>query len=98
MTPEMLFGFLLGVAAIVGYVVLGVVCAKKVWQWSVELSQRWVRVLLVSFAIVVFFTPGVMGAGHGAAIVPAWLMFVSGTFQALTAASKQMVLLMILGA
>jgi hypothetical protein len=98
MTPEMLFGFLFGVAVIAGYVVLGIVCTRKTWQWSVGFPQRWMRVLLVSFAIVFFFVPGVMGAGHGAAIVPAWLMFASGTFQVLTTASKQMVLLLILGA
>jgi hypothetical protein len=96
MTFEMLVALVIGGGMIAGYVWLGVWCSKATWRESASLSRRWVRVLMVSAIVTFFFAPGVMGAGHGAAVVPAWLMFTSGSFRVLTGDSKRNVLLFIL--
>ncbi|MGH8582220.1 MAG: hypothetical protein ACREWG_05415 [Gammaproteobacteria bacterium] len=96
MTTEMLFALVFGVGLLAGYVALGVLCAKKTWQWSTGLTRRWVRVLLVSAVITLIFCPGVIAAGHGAGIGPAWLMFASGAFNSLTSSSKRNMLLFVL--
>ena len=97
MTKELLFGLMLGLAMLAGYLALGVYCAKKTWQWAAGIPRRWIRVLLVSGVLVFFFCPGLIAAGHGAGIGPAWLMFASGTFKSMTAPSRLNVMLFILG-
>ena len=96
MTMEMLVTLVFGVGLLAGYAALAVLCARKTWQWSGGLSPRWLRVLLVSAVVTFFFCPGVIAAGHGAGIGPAWVMFVSGAFRSLTAGSKQDMILFIL--
>jgi len=88
----LVFAYAFGVALIVGYIAFGVWAIKKVWSWSDEIQTHLVRVALVSLTATLLFMPGVIGAGHGVGVGPAWLMFASGTFGALTLKSKLMTL------
>lgn len=81
-----------GVALIVGYFALGIWATRKSWAWSSALRPHWARVLIASTVLSAFFTPGIVGAGHGVGIVPAWLMFATGSFSDLTAESKKVYL------
>lgn len=87
--------FLLALPLLVGYFALGIWLTRKTWAWSSGIKTKWMRVFLASTMLTVFFTPGVAGGGHGAAIAPAWLMFATGTFDALTSESKRIYLLSI---
>lgn len=84
----LMFAIVFGIALIAGYVALGVWLIRKTWSWSDEIQTHLVRVALVSLVATLIFMPGVVGAGHGVGVGPAWLMFASGTFGALTGASK----------
>jgi hypothetical protein len=88
-TSEMFTGLAIGIALLAGYVWLGVFCIRRVFALPSNVDNSWVRALLASIVAVLFFMPGLVGGGHGAGIGPAWLMIATGTFAALTAASKQ---------
>lgn len=81
-------GIIVGLGAIAAYLALGVWATRSTWQWSSALRARWIRIIAASTVGALFFMPGIVGAGHGVGIGPAWLMFASGTFGALTATSK----------
>lgn len=91
-----IFAIVFGVALIAGYVALGVWLIRKTWSWSDEIQTHLVRVALVSVVATLFFMPGVVGAGHGVGVGPAWLMFASGTFSVLTFKSKLVALVSVL--
>lgn len=77
-----------GLAIVAAYVALGVWAVRATWSWSSKIDGQWARIVLASSVATVFFMPGIVGAGHGVGIGPAWLMFATGTFGALTSASK----------
>ncbi|MGQ0585726.1 MAG: hypothetical protein ACT4PK_00785 [Gammaproteobacteria bacterium] len=85
---HLFFAYVMGFALLTTYVALGIWAVRKAWVWTV-LWKKWLRALVVSLFVTVIFAPGLMGAGHGVAFVPAWLMLATGTFGALTSESKQ---------
>jgi len=94
-SKQLFFAYAIGIALVAGYVAFGVWAIRKSWTWSASVPARWLRVLLVSTVVTMLFAPGLAGGGHGVGVVPAWLMFATGTFGALTGASKQAYLLSI---
>jgi hypothetical protein len=77
-----------GMMLIAAYLALGIWAVRATWVWSSGMGTRWMRVACASTVATVLFMPGIVGAGHGIGIGPAWLMFATGTFSALTTASK----------
>lgn len=88
----LVFTYVLSVVMLVGYLALGVWSVRTAWAWSTSLQVTWARAFIVSTVITVFFAPGLAGGGHGVAPVPAWLMFATGTFRALTTESQRIYL------
>lgn len=73
--------FIVGWAMIVGYIALGIFCARMVWTVSVEIRQQWLRILVTTFVLAILLAPGlvrVASEGGGIAPGPAWLMFIQG--------------------
>lgn len=89
---QMFFAYALGAVMLAGYLALGVWAIRKTAGWVTPLRPL-VRALLISLLVTVLFAPGIAGGGHGVAVAPAWLMFATGTFGALTATSKMIYLL-----
>jgi hypothetical protein len=71
----MAIAMLIGAALICGYVAAAVYLTRAVWRLT-HRCPDWGRVLLCTLVLTLFFAPGVVGAGHGAAIAPAWVALV----------------------
>jgi hypothetical protein len=69
---------LLGLSLLWGYIALAVYLLRKLWAWSVGRPDG-VRVLLYTSVLAVFFTPAVVGVGHGAGVAPAWFALLSSS-------------------
>jgi hypothetical protein len=79
---------IVGFMLLAAYVALGIWATRATWVWSSAITVRWMRIVGTSTVATMFFMPGIVGAGHGVGIGPAWLMFATGTFGALTTTSK----------
>ena len=66
---------LLGLGLLWGYIVLAVYATRKAWAFTAS-RPDWLRVLLCTLVLTVFFAPGFMGAGHGVGLAPAWVALV----------------------
>lgn len=90
--PSLLFAYAFGAALLILYVAAAVFCAKFAWKAAID-RYRWLRGPGTSFVLAIFFAPGFVAAGHGVGFAPAWLMFATGTYDALTSESKTKALL-----
>lgn len=79
---------IVGLVAIAAYAALGIWATRATWSRSSAIRARWIRIAVASTVGALFFMPGIVGAGHGLGVGPAWLMFATGTFGALTTTSK----------
>lgn len=67
---------LLGLVLLWGYVVAAFHLTK--WVWAATSAHReWLRLLLSTLVLAVFFAPGFVGAGHGAGLMPAWAALIA---------------------
>jgi hypothetical protein len=54
-----------------GYLALGIYCARRTWQVSRAFPALWMRRLATSLVLAVFFAPSLIPAGHGVGRGPA---------------------------
>lgn len=85
----------LGWLMIAGYLFIAYGCTRSVWGLVSGLNSRTAQIAVTALIPAFFLAPGVIGAGHGVAFAPAWMMYTSDTFATLTRHSQGIALLVI---
>lgn len=67
-----LLAFLIGLVLLVAYIAIAVY-VTRLTRRSLALKAMWLRELCGAIVLALFFAPGVIAEGQGAAIGPAWL-------------------------